>query len=158
MEDNEDEISIPSDLDQGNENEYLATVAASVTGSLSGLIMFDEYVPTNGIGNRVQKSNIIRAIDDTGVWTSKARQRGSLVVLAYVLHSYSQYNLSLPELVNRNGGANRRLEQCFNPNQMDLQNRDIPKSVLVGMENSFPSQENSPSRGDHSPGSFVSSR
>lgn len=45
MEDNnEDEISIHSDLDQRNENEYLATVVASGTGSLSGMIMYDEYI------------------------------------------------------------------------------------------------------------------
>jgi hypothetical protein len=128
MEDNEDVIF----------NEYSATIAASHTCSLSGLIMFDEYVPTNGIGNTVRKSNIIRAIDDFALWTSMARQRGCLVVLANVLHSYSQYDLCLPVLVDRNGVANRRLQQCFNPNQRQLQTRDIPNSVLAGMEESFP--------------------
>src|SRR6056300_1472477 len=103
--------------DEDEDHEYLTTVAAAKTGSLSGMIMHNRYVPPDGIGNIVQKSNIIRAIDDFAVWVSKARQRGSLVVLAHVLYSYSQFNKSLPVLVTRTGSAATQLEQCFNPNQ-----------------------------------------
>ena len=132
-------MEMMAEEDEANDSDGdTALIVSSQKGSLSGMMRFEVHYNSDGGAPSVSKQDIRDAINYYVLWSSKAAYRGGLVVAAHVLHSYDGGDRRFKETVLNDGGASTFLEQCFNPNQDNLQNRLLFTNVLNQMNLCFP--------------------